>query len=87
MLRSQLRDLSDFDDMPEHFVGANLEQNLNLMPKETFVYDEIPATELEKLLDKIDFYNELDVGISLDHFTRTQALKTFVPVATYHDED
>ena len=57
--------------------------NLNLMPKETFVYDEVEIKELESVLDKVNFFNDMDVGISYERFIYSKGLKVFVPVATY----
>jgi hypothetical protein len=42
---------------------------MNLLPKETFVYDEMIAEDLEKILDVVTFYNEVDVGFTLDSFS------------------
>jgi hypothetical protein len=42
---------------------------MNLLPKETFVYDEIIAEDLEKILDVVTFYNEVDVGFRLESFS------------------
>ena len=42
--------------------------NLHLLPKETFVYDELSGWELEKTLDQITFYDEMDQGIKLGDF-------------------
>lgn len=39
------------------------------MPAETYTYDEVEVRELEKVLDKVKFHNELDVGIPLHRFT------------------
>ena len=49
-------------------VGEALQQNLNLVPSETFVYDEISGKDMENLLDKIYFYNEVDFGMTLENF-------------------
>jgi len=43
--------------------------------------------DLEDLLDKIDFYNELDVGISLADFKLNKGMRPFVPVATWDSDD
>ena len=83
MLQSQLKDLNKFDAFPSYHIGAALDQNLNLTPKETFVYDEIKGMDLETWFDNVSFYNELDVGIPLEKFTQLKPLKTFVPVATF----
>ena len=60
---------------------------MNLLPKETFIYDEIPAEELERTFDLVTFYNEVDVGLTLAHFNSIKVLRAFVPVATYHSEE
>jgi len=38
------------------------------LPKETFVYDELLGWDLEKALDEITFYHEMDQGILLKDF-------------------
>ena len=86
MLESQL-DYMKLDPMPADLIGSSLQQNLNLLPKETFIYDEIPAEELERTFDLVSFYNELDVGLTLEHFNSIKRLRAFVPVATYHSDE
>jgi hypothetical protein len=54
------------------------------MPDHTFTYDEIEVKTLEKTLDNLRFYNELELGVPLENFTNAKGLKPFVPVATYH---
>jgi len=44
------------------------------MPKETFVYDEMYGPDLEKTFDKVSFYNEMDMGITLDDFMALKPL-------------
>lgn len=66
-------------------VNESLQLNLRLLPKETFVYDEILGEEVERIFDVVDFYNELDVGFTLDTFIYSKELKPFVPVATYEE--
>ena len=56
---------------------------MNQVPTDTFTYDEVLGQHLERLFDKITFYNEVDIGITLDAFTTTQQLRQLVPVATY----
>ena len=85
LLTSQYRfdDDKNFTDLSEWMVGESLQLNLNLLPKDTFVYDEYPGYELEKTFDKVDFYNELTIGISLASFETNKFFAPFVPVATY----
>ena len=87
MLRSQ--DLNDgfFTELRDDQIQESLQQNLNLVPKETYTYDEIIGEHLERMLDHVNFYNEVDSGITLDTFIHTQQLKHFVPVATFDQGD
>ena len=52
--------------MPSDMVNKPLQQNLNLLPKETFTYDEMP--QIEQLLDLVTFYKDIDVSIQLEQF-------------------
>jgi len=83
ILKSQTTQSSLFRGLRSNLVGESLQQNLNLLPKETFLYDELMGWDLEKTLDDITFYNEVDEGIRLDDFKTAQQLRYFVPVATY----
>lgn len=83
MLRSQSSQTSIFTDLDDNLVGEALQMNLNLLPKETFVYDEFRGWDLEKTLDEITFYHEMDTGIKLSDFITSQQLRQFVPVSTY----
>lgn len=87
MLHSQ--DLNDgfFTELRPNQVHQNLQMNLNLKPKETFTYDEVLGEHLERMLDNVTFYNEVDTGITLDTFIHTQQLRHFVPVATFDEGD
>ena len=55
-----------------------------MLPRETFIYDEMNGWDLEKTLDDITFFHELDEGVSLKDFATAQQFRHFVPVATYH---
>jgi hypothetical protein len=57
------------------------------LPKETFVYDEWLGNELEKTLDKVEFYNEVKLGVPLEKFTLNKFTRPFVPVMTFHGGD
>ena len=50
------------------------------------MYDEIDVQELERTFDRVNFYNEIDVGLTLERFTLLKRLKPFVPVATFNSE-
>ena len=83
LLRSQTSQISIFRDLSDHLVGEPLQQNLHLLPKETFIYDELLGWDLEQTLDQITFFHEMDEGITLKDFKTSQQLRHFVPVATY----
>ena len=87
MLQSQFQFVTKIEEMPFSLVNTSLELNMNLETKETFVYDEIEALELEAMLDSLQFYNDVDVGFRLENFNFLKELTAFVPVATYHEDD
>ena len=87
MIKSQLKDTGALIDLPEWMAGEAIQQNLNLTPLETFTYDEINGYQLEDLFDKIDFYNELDVGFPLKDFVLNRSMRAFVPAATWDSND
>lgn len=60
---------------------------MNLLPKDTFIYDEIPVEELEKQYDFINFFNDVDVGLTVADFNLNKKLKPFVPVATFESTE
>lgn len=66
---------------------AALQMNLHLLPKDTFIFDELPVLELERTLDRVHFYNEVDVGLTLEEFNTLKRLKPFVPVATFDSNE
>jgi hypothetical protein len=71
MLYSQIQNYDFFTPLRDDQVGESLQMNLNLMPKDTFTYDEVTGENLERLLDQISFYNEVDTGITLQQFVTT----------------
>jgi len=83
LLRSQTNSSGLFKELKDHLIGEPLQQNLHLLPKETFIYDEMLGWDLEKTLDEVTFYHEMDEGIKLSDFITAQQLRHFVPVATY----
>jgi len=85
LLKCQLEQSSTklFGGLKSDLVGESLHQNLNLLPRETFVYDELIGWDLEKTLDEVSFYHEMDQGITLNDFKTAQQLRNFVPIATF----
>lgn len=68
LLKSQTTQDSLFQSLGPHLIGEPLQQNLHLLPKETFIYDELLGWDLEKTFDEITFYHEMDQGIYLKDF-------------------
>ena len=83
LLKSQTTQESLFKGLPESLLGAPLQQNLFLTPKETFIYDEVHGMDLEKTLDDVTFYHEMDEGVKLSELRTAQQLRHFVAVATF----
>jgi hypothetical protein len=86
MLKSQMIDHKDFT--PFHARGK-LQQNLAHDPKNTYIYDEFNKEELENVFDKVKFFSDLEVGLSmndmiLEHKTLSNI---FMPVCTYDDSN
>ena len=53
LLQSQLDYTKSLKLLPSEMVSMPLQQNLNLLPKDTFIYDEIDVQDLEKQFDLI----------------------------------
>jgi len=85
MLKAQTTQMTLFQGLKSKLVGEPLQQNLHLLPRETFMYDELNGWDLEKTLDEITFFHELDEGVTLSDFVTAQQFRHFVPVATYHE--
>ena len=83
MLRTQTTQLSLFKSLGSDLAGEPLQQNLHLLPKESFLYDEVNGFEFEQTLDEVTFYHEMDEGVTLDDFLKAQQLRHFIPVATF----
>lgn len=87
MLRSQM-------DYPKKYLqhckaGGKLQLNLAHEPRHTYIYDEYNKNELETMLDKIKFFSDLELGITMEDFVRQEhhLSKLFVPVGSFHDEE
>lgn len=87
MLKSQLPvGSSRFKALDVTQVHESLAQNLLQHPAETFLFDEIEGLKLEELLDNINFYNEVTVGITKGDFDYIRELNVFIPVTSFHAE-
>ena len=67
---------------------GNLQFNLAHEPKHTYLYDEYQEEQLESTLDKLKFFTDTEMGITMQEFvTNHKTLSTiFVPVCSYHDD-
>ena len=71
------------EPLPSSMINQPLQHNLNLLPKDTFIYDEVDVHALERTFDLVHFFNDVDVGITLEDFNLKKRLRPFVPVATF----
>ena len=83
-MKSQMDDDVQLD---QYEAKGNLQYNLAHAPEHTYLYDEYKEDELEKSLDKIKFFTDVEMGISMENFVRKEkTLSTvFIPVCSFHD--
>jgi len=67
---------------------GKLQLNLAHEPSHTYMFDEYKKDELESQLDKIKFFSDLELGITMSDFILEEhhLSQLFVPVGTFHDE-
>jgi hypothetical protein len=68
---------------------GKLQLNLAHDPKHTYIFDEYNKNELETMLDKIKFFSDLELGVTMSDFVLQEhhVSQLFVPVGTFHDEN
>ena len=66
----------------------NVQINLAHEPQHTYLFDEFEREKLENILDKVNFYSEIEQGISMEDFVIKEKLlsSTFIPVASLNNE-
>jgi len=84
MLKSQMIDQKDFTKFTPK---GHLQQNLAHDPKHTYLFDEFNKEKLENIFDKIKFFSDLELGISMsDMILEHKSLSNiFMPVCTFDD--
>ena len=84
MLRSQMKDEAVFDRVR---ASGKLQQNLVHDPKHTFLFDEFTRESLEQTLDKVKFFSDLELGMTMEDMVLEHNVmsKLFMPVCTYDD--
>jgi|OM-RGC.v1.017189830 hypothetical protein len=67
----------------------HLQLNLAHEPEHTYIFDEYSQEKLDDILDKITFYSDLTMGMTMNDFVlREKTLsQIFIPVASFDDED
>ena len=66
---------------------SHLQMNLAHEPEHTYIFDEYTQEKLDDILDKVAFYCDLTLGLSMTDFVlREKTLgQIFIPVASFDD--
>lgn len=69
--------------------GGKMQLNLAHDPKHTYIFDEYSKSELETMLDKIKFFSDLELGITMTDFVLQEhhLSQLFIPVGSFHDSN
>jgi hypothetical protein len=83
-MRSQMKDEQNFLNFK---AKGKLQQNLAHDPKHTYLFDEFNKEQIEEVFDKIKFFSDLELGISMeDMILHHKTLsRLFMPVTTFDD--
>lgn len=84
LMKSQMMSdihLSDFK--PKNKMQLNLAQE----PEHTYIFDEYKKEDLEATLDKIKFFTDVEMGLTMEDFVleHNQLSSLFIPVGTFDD--
>ena len=84
LMKSQLDDAWDFDPA---MAKGKLQQNLAHDPKNTYLYDQYEKDQLENLFDKIKFFSDVEVGMSMKQMILHNKILSniFMPVCSFDD--
>jgi hypothetical protein len=65
------------------------QQNLAHEPIHTYIYDDYSKSELETLFDKIKFFSDTELGLTMEDMVLEHKTLSaiFMPVCTYDDKD
>ena len=75
--------------MKEFEARGKLQLNLAHDPKHTYIFDEYNKNELETMLDKIKFFTDLELGVTMEDFVLEEhhVSQLFIPVGSFHDDN
>ena len=85
MIKSQLFD----DKFQNEFVArGKLQLNLAHRPEHTYIFDEYSVEKLENILDKVKFFTDVEIGITMKDFILQEKVLSsiFVPVTSFDDQ-
>lgn len=84
MIKSQMYDDRFLEQMKPR---ENMQINLAHEPEHTYIFDEYTQEKLDDILDKIAFYCDTTLGMTMKDFVlREKTLgQIFVPVASFDD--
>ena len=74
-------ELSSFD------ARGKLQLNLAHAPEHTYIFDDYGKEELENVLDKIKFFSDVELGLSMEDMILEHKIlsNVFMPVCTFDD--
>lgn len=67
--------------------GSKLQLNLAQEPEHTYLFDEYKKEDLEATLDKIKFFTDVEMGLTMEDFVleHKQLSTLFIPICTFDD--
>lgn len=83
-----MRDGDSLDEFELSMPRNKLQMNLAHHPSHTYLFDEYDKDKLETILDKVKFFTDIQLGITMNDFVLTQRdlSSTFMPLASFHNE-
>ena len=84
LIKSQLNDEHEFDSFK---AKGKLQQNLAHDPKNTYLFDEYTKDQLDSLFDRIKFFSDVEVGMTMEQFILEHKILSgiFMPVCSFDD--
>jgi len=65
-----------------------LQQNIAHEPVDTFIFDEYEMKDLEKVLDRVKFFADVELGVTMNDFILNYQVLShiFAPICTFNDK-
>lgn len=84
MMKSQMSEHRTFEEFKPK---GKLQQNLAHDPKHTYMFDEFTKDHMESLFDKIKFFTDVEIGLTMEEMILNQKTLSniFMPVTTFDD--